>query len=76
MNFADWYASNVAPQVEAQLKGTALPPDARTLIRKASRDAMAACWNAAIDAALKTDAIINASSAQVEEVEALKIRNT
>ena len=50
MNFADWYASNVAPQVEEQLKS--VRADARPMIRKASRDAMAACWNAAIGAAI------------------------
>lgn len=49
MNFQDWYASNVAPQVEEQLKS--VPADARPLIRKASRDAMAACWNAATEEA-------------------------
>ena len=49
MNFSDWYAANVAPQVEEQLKS--VRADARPMIRKASRDAMAACWNAAMDAA-------------------------
>jgi hypothetical protein len=38
-----------------------------------AQECLAKAWNAAIDAVLKTDAILNASSAQVEEVEQLKI---
>ena len=37
---------------------------------------LAACWNAAIDAALKTEALWNASSAEAEEVEDLKVKNS
>jgi hypothetical protein len=48
MTFVDWYASNVAPKVEAQVKN--LPTQHREPLRAASRAAMAECWNAALDA--------------------------
>lgn len=53
MTFADWYASNVAPKVEAQVKN--LPAQHREPLRAASRAAMAECWNAALDAAFAYD---------------------
>lgn len=45
MTFSDWYAANVKPQLEDSLK--ILPVTAREPLRIASRQAMAACWNAA-----------------------------
>lgn len=74
MTFAAWYDSIIVPQLNETLKN--VPVQAREALRTASRQTMAACWNAAIDAVLKTDAIENASSAQVQEVEELKCRNT
>lgn len=47
MNFPDWYAAHVKPQLEETLKN--MPVPAREALRTASRQAMAACWNAAID---------------------------
>jgi hypothetical protein len=47
--FSDWYAANVKPQLEESL--ARLPAQAREPLRTASRQAMAACWNAALDAA-------------------------
>ena len=49
MTFDAWYSANIAPQIEQSLKP--LPKAVHEQIRKSSRDAMAACWNAAIDAA-------------------------
>ena len=72
MTFSDWYASNVAPQVEEQLKS--VRADARPMIRKASRDAMAACWNAALDAA---NAEINSdrfATFRADPMEPLKVK--
>jgi hypothetical protein len=42
--FDTWYNANIAPM---------LPTDCPPLVRKASRESMAACWNAALDAADK-----------------------
>ena len=47
MTFDTWYSANVVPQIEQQIK--ALPKVVHAQIRKSSREAMAACWNAAID---------------------------
>jgi hypothetical protein len=47
--FSDWYAANVKPQLEESL--ARLPAQAREPLRTASRQAMAACWNAALDEA-------------------------
>jgi hypothetical protein len=49
VTFAEWYAANVAPNVEAQVKS--LPAQHREPLRAASRAAMAECWNAAIKSA-------------------------
>lgn len=46
--FDTWYSTNVAPILEEQIK--LLPEPTREPIRKGSREQMAACWNAAIDA--------------------------
>ena len=46
MTFSDWYAANVKPQLEESL--ARLPAQAREPLRTASRQAMAACWNAAL----------------------------
>lgn len=48
MTFDAWYSANIAPQIEQSLKP--LPKAVHEQIRKSSRDAMAACWNAALDA--------------------------
>ena len=48
MTFSDWYNSTVKPQLEEGLKN--VPAAAREPMRTASRQAMAACWNAALDA--------------------------
>jgi hypothetical protein len=50
VTFADWYSSTIEPgviQIANQI------PDAakRALILENSRESMAACWNAALDAA-------------------------
>jgi hypothetical protein len=50
MTFAAWYSAHVEPTLPATL------PD---LARKAARDAMAACWNAALQAAdVQTERIL------------------
>ena len=41
MTFDQWYSANVAPT---------LPTDIPPALRKAARESMAACWNAALDA--------------------------
>jgi hypothetical protein len=51
VTFADWYSSTIEPgviQIANQI------PDAakRALILENSRELMAACWNAAVEAAL------------------------
>ncbi len=51
MTFSDWYAATIAPQIEQSLKP--LPKAVHEQIRKSSREAMAACWNAALEAASK-----------------------
>lgn len=48
MTFSSWYAANVTPQLEESLKS--VPLLAREAVRTASRRAMAACWNAALEA--------------------------
>jgi hypothetical protein len=45
--FETWYAANVEPILRNQL--AALPKSTHEPIRKASREQMAACWNAAVD---------------------------
>ncbi len=49
MTFAAWYDATVKPQLEETLK--TMPVSAREALRTASRQAMAACWNAALDSA-------------------------
>ena len=49
MTFAEWYDSTIIPQLNETLKN--MPVPAREPLRTASRQTMAACWNAAIDAA-------------------------
>jgi hypothetical protein len=49
--FEAWYSANVAPQVEQMLKQ--IPEAARGKIREASREQMAACWNAALETVCK-----------------------
>ncbi len=50
MTFQEWYRANVEPGVIQTVNGI---PDkaARELTLKAARNSMAACWNAALDAA-------------------------
>ena len=48
MTFAEWYDSIIVPQLNETLKN--MPVPAREPIRTASRQTMAACWNAALDA--------------------------
>ena len=50
MTFAAWYATHVEP---GMLQAVNQIPDkaARAVLLKNSRDAMAACWNAALGAA-------------------------
>ena len=50
MTFAAWYDATVKPQLEETLK--TMPVSAREALRTASRQAMAACWNAALEAAI------------------------
>lgn len=45
--FDRWYSANIAPLHEEILKS--YPASAREQMRKASRESMAACWNAALD---------------------------
>lgn len=54
MTFQEWYAANVEPGVIQTVNSI---PDkaARELTLKAARDSMAACWNEALDAAIKLD---------------------
>ena len=49
MTFAAWYDSTIVPQLNETLKN--VPVQAREPLRTASRQTMAACWNAALDAA-------------------------
>lgn len=49
--FETWYTANVEPILRAQLAN--LPKPTHEPIRKASREQMAACWNAAIETAIK-----------------------
>ena len=49
MKFSEWYDSIIVPQLNETLKN--VPVQAREALRTASRQTMAACWNAAIDAA-------------------------
>jgi hypothetical protein len=42
--FDTWYSTNIAPTI---------PKDAPVIVKKLSREMMAACWNAALDAADK-----------------------
>jgi len=54
MTFSEWYAANVEPGVIQTVN--AIPDKAtRELTLKAARDSMAACWNAALDAARELD---------------------
>lgn len=53
MTFADWYAATIAPQIEQSLKP--LPKAVHEQIRKSSQEAMAACWNAALDSAIEIE---------------------
>ena len=46
--FDTWYSANIAPMLEQTL--VRIPPKAREPMRQASRESMAACWNAAVDA--------------------------
>ena len=48
MTFSEWYDSTIVPQLNETLKN--MPVPAREPLRTASRQTMAACWNAAIDA--------------------------
>ena len=70
MTFPEWYDSIIVPQLNETLKN--VPVQAREALRTASRQTMAACWNAAIDEVLKTDALVNASSMEAREVEELQ----
>jgi hypothetical protein len=45
MTFDDWYAANIARD---------LPADIPKFAREAARAQMARCWNAALEAVLKT----------------------
>lgn len=47
MTFSEWYDSIIVPQLNETLKN--VPVQAREALRTASRQTMAACWNAAID---------------------------
>jgi hypothetical protein len=47
--FESWYSSTIAPQLTDTVKH--LPPQAAAALAKASKESMAACWNAALDAA-------------------------
>jgi hypothetical protein len=49
MTFDEWYSQNVKPNLEHSLRH--MPEPAREPIRQASRESMAACWNAALRAA-------------------------
>ena len=49
MTFAAWYDSTIVPQLNETLKN--VPVQAREPLRTASRQTMAACWNAALAAA-------------------------
>jgi hypothetical protein len=49
VTFSDWYNATIVPQLEETLKS--MPVVAREALRTASRRTMAACWNAALDAA-------------------------
>lgn len=51
MTFAEWYDSTIVPQLNETLKNVPVP--AREPLRTASRQTMAACWNAAIDEAAR-----------------------
>ena len=46
MTFSDWYAANIAPGLEETIK--TYKPELKIALRLASRQAMAACWNAAL----------------------------
>lgn len=46
--FDSWFSSTVLPQLEQTLK--AVPKPAHEPMRKAAREQMAACWNAALNA--------------------------
>ena len=50
MIFAEWYDSTIVPQLNETLKNVPVP--AREPLRTASRQTMAACWNAALDAGI------------------------
>jgi hypothetical protein len=52
MTFAEWYSTNIEPAV---IRSVNQIPDVtiRAGVLKASRDSMAACWNAAIEEAQK-----------------------
>lgn len=45
--FDSWYSANIAPAHEEILKN--VPEPARSAMRQASRESMAACWNACRD---------------------------
>jgi len=51
MTFSAWYDSTIVPQLNETLKS--VPAPAREALRTASRQTMAACWNAAIDSAFE-----------------------
>jgi hypothetical protein len=48
VTFADWYDSTIVPQLNETLKN--VPVQARETLRTASRQTMAACWNACVAA--------------------------
>jgi hypothetical protein len=68
--FDSWFSSTVLPQLEQTLK--AVPVPAREPMRKAAREQMAACWNAALDAALGTG--IMSGEVESSAIEALRAR--
>ena len=75
MTFAEWYDSTIVPQLNETLKN--VPVQAREPLRTASRQTMAACWNAALDAAKEHSypmaQLIASRAVAVDELDDMKV---
>ena len=74
MTFSEWYAANVEPAV-IQNANQLPDPEQRKIVLQAARDSMAACWNAALDAAMKYDCGDTMDPVDYEPLKALSVHS-
>lgn len=68
--FDSWYNTNVLPTLPTH----GLTPEQRELVAGAARSAMAACWNAALDAADKELHSDNPALLRADRMRELKVK--